>query len=226
MDQLLDAPGSLPDLRGLNNEPGPRRWERILVPKGRTAFELDKGDTLRIIDLDGQQVADLICFDRHNLVDKISPSTTVMVKGNIHLTTGDYIRSVDAYPMLKITQDTVGRHDILAGSCCPGLNRLRYGEKAAHQPNCRENLAAVMEPYGVRLSEIPYTFNIFMNVPISPEGNIEVIAPVSKSGDFIDLHAEMDLVVAISNCPQERNICNGFNATRLGLVVYNTQASS
>lgn len=226
MDQLLDAPGSLPDLRGLDNEPGPRRWEHILAPKGRTAFELDKGDTLRIIDLDGQQVADFICFDRHNPVDKISHSTTVMVKGNIHLTTGDYIRSVDAYPMLKITQDTVGRHDILAGSCCPGLNRLRYGEKAAHQPNCRENLAAVMAPYGVRLSEIPYTFNIFMNVPISPNGDIEVIAPVSKPGDFIDLHAEMDLVVGISNCPQERNICNGFKATRLGLVVYNTLASS
>ncbi|MBS9475499.1 DUF1989 domain-containing protein [Ancylobacter radicis] len=226
MDQLLDAPGSLPDLRGLHSEPGPRRWERVLAPKGRTAFELDKGHTLRIIDLDGQQVADFICFDRHNLVDKISPSTTVMVKGNIHLTTGDYIRSVDAYPMLKITQDTVGRHDILAGSCCPGLNRLRYGKKASHQPNCRENLAAVMEPYGVRLSEIPYTFNIFMNVPISPEGNIEVIAPVSKPGDFIDLRAEMDLIVAISNCPQERNICNGFTATRLGLVVFNTQASS
>lgn len=226
MEQLLDAPGSVPDLRGLNDEPGPRRWECILPPKGRTAFELDKGDTLRIIDLDGQQVADFICFDRHNLVDKISHSTTVMVKGNIHLTTGDYIRSVDAYPMLKITQDTVGRHDILAGSCCPGLNRLRYGKEAAHQPNCRENLAAVMEPYGVRLSEIPYTFNIFMNVPISPDGNIEVIAPISKPGDFIDLRAEMDLVVAISNCPQERNICNGFEATRLGLVGYSTQAHS
>ena len=223
MDQLLDAPGSLSELRDLVGEPGPRRWERIMAPKARTAFELNKGDTLRIIDLDGQQVADFICFDRHNLVDKISPSTTVMVKGNIHLTTGDYIRSVDAYPMLKITQDTVGRHDILAGSCCPGLNRLRYGTQAAHQPNCRENLAAAMAPYGVKLSEIPYTFNIFMNVPISPEGTIEVIAPVSKPGDFIDLRAEMDLVVAISNCPQERNVCNGFTATRLGLVVYSTQ---
>ncbi|MBS7540327.1 DUF1989 domain-containing protein [Ancylobacter lacus] len=224
MDQLLDAPGSVPALRDLGDEPGPRRWETVMAPKGRTAFELEKGDTLRIIDLDGQQVADLICFDRHNLTDKISHSTTVMLKGNIHLTTGDYIRSVDAYPMLKITRDTVGRHDILAGSCCPGLNRLRYGEQAAHQPNCRENLAAVMAPYGVRLSEIPYTFNIFMNVPVSPDGDIEVIAPVSKPGDYIDLRAEMDLVVAISNCPQERNVCNGFKATRLGLVVYRAQA--
>lgn len=220
MDQLLAVPGTLADLRDLAQEPGPRRWEHVIPPKGRIAFELDKGDTLRIIDLDGQQVADFICFDRHNLTDKISHSTTVMVKGNIHLTTGDVIRSVDAWPMLTITRDTVGRHDILAGSCCPGLNRLRYGKEAEHQPNCRENLAAVMAPYGVKLGEIPYTFNIFMNVPVSPSGDIEVIAPVSKPGDFIDLRAEMDLIVAISNCPQERNICNGFTATRLGLVTY------
>lgn len=224
MDQLLEAPSVEPDLRDLPEEPGARRWERIMEPKGRIAFELAKGDTLRIVDLDGQQVADFICFDRHNLTDKISHSTTVMLKGNIHLTEGDYIRSVDAHSMLKITRDTVGRHDILAGSCCPGLNRLRYGKEAEHQPNCRENLAAAMAPYGVRLSEIPYTFNIFMNVPISPAGDIEVIAPVSKPGDFIDLRAEMDLIVAISNCPQERNVCNGFKATRLGLLVYDTQA--
>lgn len=212
-----------PGLESLADEPGPRRWEKIMEPKGRIAFELAKGETLRIVDLDGQQVADFICFDKHNLVDKISHSTTVMLKGNIHLTTGDFIYSVDARPMLKITRDTVGRHDILAGSCCPGLNRIRYGKEAEKQPNCRESLAAVMAPYGVRLSEIPYTFNIFMNVPITPEGNISVIAPVSKPGDSIDLRAEMDLVVAISNCPQERNVCNGFKATRLGLVVYDTE---
>lgn len=211
------------DLAHLDAEPGSRRWQHVMAPKGRIAFDLARGDTLRIVDLDGQQVADFICFDKHDLADKISHSTTVMLKGNINLTTGDYIYSVDARRMLRITADTVGRHDILAGSCCRGLNRMRYGPEAEGQANCRDNLAAVMAPYGVRQSEIPYTFNIFMNVPIGPTGAIEVAAPVSKPGDFIDLRAEMDLVVAISNCPQERNICNGFEATRLGLVIYGTQ---
>lgn len=217
---------AIDELPPLEAEPGPRLWSRIMAPKARTAFELAKGETLRIVDLDGQQVADFICFDKHNLADKISPSTTVMLKGNINLSTGDYIYSVDAWKMLHITRDTVGRHDILAGSCCPGLNRVRYGEVAQHQPNCRESLASVMAPYGVGITEIPYTFNIFMNVPISPEGRIEVIAPVSRPGDSIDLKAERDLIVAISNCPQERNVCNGFTATRLGLAVYDTAGTA
>jgi uncharacterized protein YcgI (DUF1989 family) len=225
MLQDQDADGHAPELQNLVKEPGTRRWARVMAPKSRIAFELANGDTLRVIDIDGQQVADFICFDKNNLADKISQSTTVMLKGNINLTTGDFIYSVDAWKMLKITQDTVGRHDIIAGSCCRGLNRLRYGPEAEDQPNCRQNLAAAMEPYGIRITEIPYTFNIFMNVPVGPTGSIGVIAPVSKAGDFIDLRAEMDLVVAISNCPQERNICNGFKATRLGLVVYDTRGA-
>ena len=207
-------------LTNLPDEPGPVRWAEVMAPKARIAFELDAGETLRIVDLDGQQVADFICFDRANMADKMSPSTTIMLKGNINLTTGDIIYSVDAWKLLRITRDTVGRHDIIAGSCCRGLNRLRYGTEAEHQPNCRDNLAAVMAPYGIGITEIPYTFNIFMNVPVSPSGDIGVIAPISKPGDSIDLRAERDLVVAISNCPQERNVCNGFVATRLGLVIY------
>lgn len=211
-----------PDTTLLPQRPGdpPRISVRIIEPKGRIAFELEKGETLRVIDIDGQQVADFICFDRHDLGDKISHSTTIMLKGNIHLSTGDMIYSVDARPMLRIAHDTVGCHDILAGACCRGLNRHRYGPAAENQPNCRDNLAAVMAPYGVGIREIPYPFNIFMNVPVSPEGNISVMEPLSRAGDFIDLVAEMDLVIAISNCPQERNVCNGVKATRLGLVVF------
>jgi len=217
---MLDVEDRPAELRDLPDEPAAPRWARILEPKDHIAFDLATHETLRIVDLDGQQVADFICFDKANLADKMSPNTSVMLKGNIHLSTGDYIYSVDAWKLLRITRDTVGRHDMLAGSCCSGLNRLRYGSDAARQPNCRDNLAAAVAPYGIRASEIPYTFNIFMNVPVSPTGDLEVVAPVSKPGDSIDLRAARDLVVAISNCPQERNVCNGFKATRLGLVVY------
>ena len=210
------------DLKDLPEEPGAARWAHVIEPKGRIAFDLAAGETLRIVDLDGQQVADFICFDKADLADKMSPNTTVMIKGNINVSTGDYIYSVNAWKLLRITRDTVGRHDLMAGSCCRGLNRLRYGAEAEHQPNCRDSLADVMRPYGIGITEIPYTFNIFMNVPVSPSGDIGVIAPLSKPGDSIDLRAERDLVVAISNCPQERNVCNGFAATRLGLVIYDT----
>ncbi|MDS9469176.1 urea carboxylase-associated family protein [Paracoccus sp. MBLB3053] len=212
--------------RALAQEPGSRLRTQIIPPQGRVAVELEKGQTLRVVDLDGQQVADLICFNRDDLAEKFSPNVSVMLKGNIHLTTGDYLYSVDARPLLRIGHDTVGCHDVLAGSCCRGLNRFRYGPEAEHQPNCRDNLAAVMAPYGVTIREIPYPFNVFMNVPVEADGHIEVIEPVSKPGDFVDLIAERNVVVAISNCPQERNECNGFAATRLGLVIYAAEASA
>jgi uncharacterized protein YcgI (DUF1989 family) len=212
-----DVPASLPD------DPAARIWERILEPKGHAAFELDPGQTLRIIDLDGQQVADLICFARDDLSEKLSPNVSVMLKGNIHLSTGDILYSVDARPLLRIGRDTVGCHDLLAGSCCRGLNRLRYGTEAEHQSNCRDNFAAAMAPYGVGIREIPYPFNVFMNVPVGVEGDIEVVAPISRPGDFIDLVAERAVIIAISNCPQERNDCNGFQASRLALVAYRAE---
>jgi len=198
--------------------PGTLLWERVLEPKGRIAFELSIGQTLRITDLDGQQVADLICFNKNDPAEKISIHTTIMLNGNIHIGTGKMVFSDDARPMLRVGTDTVGRHDLLAGTCCRGLNRLRYGVDDG--PNCRSSLAMVMEPYGVTAREIPYTFNVFMNVPVQPNGDIEVVAPISKPGDHIDLTAQMDLIVAISNCPQERNICNGYTATRLGLAIF------
>jgi hypothetical protein len=189
----------------------------VLEPKGRIALELDDRQTLRIVDLEGQQVADLICFNRDDLAEKISVHATFMLKGNIKISTGDLIFSDDARPMLKITADTVGCHDLLAGSCSRGLNRLRYG--VADGPSCRASLAAVMAPWGVGAREIPYPFNVFMNVPVGADGSIGVAAPLSRAGDHIDLEAQMSLVVAISNCPQERNACNGFKTTPLRLVI-------
>jgi uncharacterized protein YcgI (DUF1989 family) len=218
----LDMAGEV-DPPSPGEEPGRRILDLVLEPKGRIALELDKGQTLRITDLDGQQVADLICFARDDLSEKLSPNVSVMLKGNIYVSTGDLLYSVDARPLLRIGRDTVGRHDLLAGSCCRGLNRLRYGPAAESQANCRDNLAAAMAPYGVPLREIPYPFNVFMNVPVAADGDIAVAEPLSKSGDFVDLIAERDVVIAISNCPQERNACNGFAATRLGLTVFSAE---
>jgi uncharacterized protein len=198
-------------------------WSKVMEPKSRISFELSHGQTLRIIDLDGQQVADFICFNKHDLGEKISVHNTFMTNGNIYVTTGSKIFSDDSRPMLTIVADTCGHHDLLAGTCSRGLNRMRYGIEDG--PNCRANLAAAMAPYGISLREIPYTFNIFMNVPVAADGSVKVEAPRSRPDDYIELRAEMDLIIAISACPQERNVCNNFHATRLGLMVFAHEAN-
>jgi len=190
--------------------------DETIEPRGRTAFTVDRGQTVRIVDLDGQQVADFVCFRRPDTGEKLSIHNTALIHGTIHVTAGHTLLSDRCTPLMTITADTCGRHDLLAGSCSEGTNRWRYG--VADTPNCRSNFEMALRPFGVPLKEVPYSFNVFMNVPIEG-GRIWITEPISKAGDYITLRAEEDLLIAISNCPQERNPCNAFKPTRLRVVV-------
>jgi hypothetical protein len=197
--------------------PGPIVRDEMLPARGRTAFAVDRGQTVRVVDVDGQQVADFVCFSRPDTSEKLSVHNTALIQGTIHISTGHLLLSDRCGTLMTITADTCGLHDLLAGSCSEGTNRWRYG--VADTPNCRSNFEAALRPFGIPLQEVPYSFNIFMNVPIV-DGKIGIQEPVSKAGDHVDLRAETDLLVAISNCPQERNPCNAYNPTRLRVVVF------
>ncbi|HZS32444.1 MAG TPA: urea carboxylase-associated family protein [Methylomirabilota bacterium] len=197
--------------------PGPVLRDEMLEPRGRTAFPVDRGQTVRIVDVDGQQVADFVCFRRPDTSEKLSVHNTALIHGTIRITTGHTLLSDRCNVLMTITSDTCGLHDLLAGSCSEGTNRWRYG--VAGTPSCRANFEAALAPFGIPLREVPYSFNIFMNVPIE-RGRIWIEAPISKPGDHVDLRAEADLLVAISNCPQERNPCNAFTPSRLRCLVF------
>ena len=197
--------------------PGPILRDETLEARGRTAFTVGHGQTVRVVDVDGQQVADLVCFRRPDTSEKLSVHNTALIHGTIYISTGHVLLSDRCTALMTITADTCGRHDLLAGSCSEGTNRWRYG--VADTPNCRSNFEAALRPFGIPLKEVPYSFNIFMNVPIG-DGKIGIEEPLSKAGDFIDLRAETDLLVAISNCPQERNPCNAYTPSRLRVAVF------
>jgi urea carboxylase-associated protein 1 len=192
-------------------------FEEIVPARGRIAFEMFAGQVCRIVDLEGKQVADFICFDLHDHEDKLSVNNTGLMNRTIFITTGHALYSTRATKLMTIIDDTCGVHDLIAGSCSEGTNRVRYGVRGT--PNCRSNFELALEPHSIPLREIPYSFNVFMNVPVTEE-KTEIIEPVSKAGDHIDLKAERDLLVAVSNCPQERNPCNGFNPTPIQVSVY------
>jgi urea carboxylase-associated protein 1 len=197
--------------------PGSMLRDDLLEARGHAAFPVDRGQTVRIIDVDGQQVADFVCFQRADTSEKLSVHNTALIQGTVYISTGHLLLSDRCSTLMTITADTCGRHDLLAGSCSEGTNRWRYG--VADTPNCRSNFEAALRPFGIPLREVPYSFNIFMNVPIG-DGKIGIEEPLSKAGDLVDLRAETDLLVAISNCPQERNPCNAYKPTRLRVLVY------
>lgn len=192
-------------------------FSKRIEARGHLAFAMYAGQVCRVVDVEGKQVADLICFDLHDRTDKLSVNNTALLNGTHRAAVGQHLYSTRATVLMTIERDTCGVHDLLAGSCSEGTNRLRYGVRGT--PNCRSNFEAALAPYGISPSEVPYSFNAFMNVPVTDQG-MSIQEPTSQPGDYIDLRADRDLLVAISNCPQERNPCNGFRPTALDLIVY------
>ena len=173
-----------------------------IEPQCGIAFELPAGHTLRVIDPDGEQVADLIAFSHASPDEWLSSGRTLDYNNTIYLTTGHVLYSNRSTPMLAIVEDTVGRHDFLYTPCSPETFSIIY-KTTGHHPSCFENLAGALRPYGIDPDRIPTTFNIFMNVDVAPDGTLAIHPPRSKPGDSMTLRAEMDLVVGLTACSAE-----------------------
>ena len=198
--------------------PGTVLADRLIEPRGHHACEVRKGEVYRIVDVDGQQVADFLCFNLHRLEEKLSPHNTLLLNNQVFPGVGYTLYSDEAGALMTMTADTNGTHDIIAGACSRFTNRFRYGVEDT--PNCRDNFAAALAPWGIGWKQIPYNINVFMNCPIQPDGTFTIELPSSKAGDYVDFTAEMDVLVAMSNCPQERNKCNAFDPTPMRAIHY------
>ena len=191
--------------------------EFVLAPRACVARTLKQGQTLQITDLEGAQVADIIAFTLPDLNDRLWPSTTIRLNGAVFLTTGHTLYSELSRPLLTIIQDTCGRHDILAGSCNAEIDKIRYG--VDDHRGCVENFVEAIEPWGLGRADVPMSFNVFMNCPVQTDGSWSIVEPMSRAGDLIEFRAEADLLVAISNCPQDLNPCNAGELTPLGVSI-------
>jgi len=175
-----------------------------LSPQTGTAFELAAGDVLRVIDPEGEQVADLVAFTRESAPAWLSSGRTFDYNDTLYLTTGHVLYSHRSRAMLTIIADTVGRHDFLYTPCSPETFTLLYDHKG-HHPSCLENLVTNLAPYGIQLDGIPTTFNIFMNVEVGANGSLRILPPRSRPGDYIEFRAETDLLVGLTACSAEKS---------------------
>ena len=183
------------------------------------AVEVARGQVLRVIDVDGAQVGDLVCFNRQDLGEAYSPQNTVLFNRTIYPQVGAVLVSNRGRSMMRLIADTVQVHDLICGSCSDEYYRNRLDHHTPHR-SCRSNLAEAMAPWGVAPKDIPFSFNLFMRWPVQPDGTVVPMAAPSRAGDYVDLRAEMDLVVANSACPSDITPTNAHNPTPMRFVVY------
>jgi hypothetical protein len=186
-------------------------------------FQLDKGQTLRIVDLEGNQAADVIFYNRDDLAEHYSATDTIQRQGGIYLTTGSVLRSNDARAMLTIVADTCGRHDTLGGHCAAESNTVRYALQKKYMHSCRDNYLIALQRADIGLTkrDLVANINFFMNVPVTEGGDLKFEDGVSGPGKYVEMQAHMNLWVLISNCPQLNNPCNAYNPTPTRLLIWN-----
>ncbi|MCG8489337.1 MAG: urea amidolyase associated protein UAAP2 [Candidatus Thiodiazotropha sp.] len=181
------------------------------------------GETIRILDLEGNQAADTLFYSADNPAERYSAMDTIREQGNVYLTAGSKLRSNENNVMLEVVADTCGRHDTLGGACATESNTVRYDLEKRCMHACRDSwmLAVAEHPeYGISKRDITHNINFFMNVPVTTEGGLTFEDGISAPGKYVELRAEMDVVVLLSNCPQLNNPCNGYNPTPIECLVW------
>jgi urea carboxylase-associated protein 1 len=192
---------------------------------------INRGQYVRIVDLEGNQAVDTLFYSAGDLSDRYSASDTIRLQGSLYLTTGSVLRSTSSAALLTITADTCGRHDTLGGACSAESNTVRYGHHTKHMHACRDSFLIAIEKHDkleelglhrpLEKRDITCNINFFMNVPVTPDGKLTFADGVSGSGKYVELRAEQDVICLISNCPQLNNPCNAYNPTPVRVLVWN-----
>lgn len=183
-----------------------------------------KGQTIRILDLEGNQAADTLFFDAEDPSERYSAVDTIREQGNLYLTTGSRLLSNEGRLLLEIVADTCGRHDTIGGACATESNTVRYDLDKRHMHACRDSwmLAIAEHPeYGIAKQDIGHNINFFMNVPVTEDGGLTFEDGISAPGKYVELRAATDVIVLVSNCPQLNNPCNGYNPTPIEILTWN-----
>ena len=180
--------------------------------------KIAKGNVLRLIDLEGQQAIDFLCYNADDPGERYHAPNTIKIPGQIHLGKGSVLRSVRAREMMTIVEDTCGGHDTIFGCCSFALDEVRYGQ--TNPRCCQQNFEEELTRHGLGPRDVVPNVNFFMRVPVAPDGSAGIVDGLSKPGDYVDLRADMDILAVLSNCPEALNPATGSGPTPIRAVIY------
>jgi urea carboxylase-associated protein 1 len=190
-----------------------------IVPAGRPWGHVVRGgEILRLVDLEGQQAVDFLCFDAADRGDRYSATNTIKVQSNIYIGVDTVLYSDRGTALFTIITDTWGRHDTIYGCCSEANNLLRYGVRGT--PSCYANFREILAGFGLDERSIVGNVNFFMSVPVLPDGSAGIANGISQPGSYVEVRAERNVLAVLSNCPQMHNPCNGYNPTPIRAMIY------
>ena len=191
--------------------------DTVIAPGDHWGRVIERGQTLRIVDLEGQQAVDFLCYNAARPEERYNAADTMKYAKSIYVTRGVSLYSGLGRKLFTVIEDTCGRHDTIGGCCSAESNELRYG--VPDTPNCRDNFVRALQPFGLGVRDIVANVNWFMYVPVGADGSMGIEPGPSKPGDYVVLRADMDALAVISNCPQTRNPASGFKPTPIRIEV-------
>jgi uncharacterized protein len=204
-------------------DPALATYRQVVLAGDYVLHPVRSGETLRLVDVEGNQAADTLFFNADAPHERYSATDTIREQANVYIGVGTTIMSDRCRPMLTVTADTVGRHDTLGGACATESNTVRYALAKKSMHACRDSYLLALaenEHLGLTKRDIPHNINFFMNVPITPDGKLEFADGVSGPGKYVEMRALMNLIVLISNCPQLNNPCNAYNPTPIEILIW------
>ena len=194
-----------------------------ILPAGESwLHEVKRGKVFRILDLEGNQAVDTLFYSAHNPEERYSAVDTLREQGNLYLTAGTKLLSTEGNVLMTIVADTCGRHDTLGGACAAESNSVRYAIDKKYMHSCRDSFLYALghSDCGLDKRDLTANVNFFMNVPVTPQGELTFADGISAPGKYVEMRAEMDVFVLISNCPQLNNPCNAYNPTPVRLLIW------
>jgi len=214
----------MPQLVTSTRDPATACYDHVQPAGEPWLHTLQRGQVLRITDLAGNQAVDTIFYSAADPAERYSLTRTIQAQGALYLGAGTTLMSSEGRAMLTIVADTCGRHDTLGGACASESNTVRYALGKRFMHSCRDNFLHALSQAGLAHAmdkrDIVSNINFFMNVPVTPEGGLTFEDGISAPGKYVELRADMDVIVLVSNCPQLNNPCNAYDPTPVRMLVW------
>ncbi|GAC1607882.1 MAG: urea carboxylase-associated family protein [Mycobacteriales bacterium] len=195
-------------------------FDDVVQPGDGFCREVPAGGRVRIVDLKGNQAVDTLLYDARDVVNRYSAVDTIREQRGVYLTTGSRLLTQRLDLLATVVEDTCGRHDTVGGACAQESNVVRYGPQVRHQHACRVSFVDTAVRHGLMVADLSHNINFFMNVPVGADGSLSFADGLSAPGRHVELRAERDLLVLVSNCPQLNNPCNGYDPTPVRILAW------